>query len=211
MTLWRCRAQLGAEVVWLDMSTPFTAARARNAGVQRALQLHPTSASLQFVDGDCEVDAGLARQRRAIPERASRAWPSSAAGAASATPSARSTTACATWSGTRRPANARACGGDVMMRVRRLGGAPAATATTDRRRGAGAVHPPARRRLDDSLPRRRDDAARCGDHALRPMVAPHHARRLRLRRRVAPARRAARAHWVRETRRALCGAWPFRR
>jgi GT2 family glycosyltransferase len=49
---------LGAELVCLDMSTPFTAARARNAGAQRALQLNPALAWLQFVDGDCEVDAG---------------------------------------------------------------------------------------------------------------------------------------------------------
>jgi GT2 family glycosyltransferase len=49
---------LGAEIVCLDMSTPFTAARARNAGAQRALQLHPTLAWLQFVDGDCEVEPG---------------------------------------------------------------------------------------------------------------------------------------------------------
>ena len=48
---------LGAELVRLDMSTPFTAARARNAGAQRALQLRPDLEFLQFVDGDCEVDA----------------------------------------------------------------------------------------------------------------------------------------------------------
>lgn len=48
---------LGAELVGLDMSTPFTAARARNAGAQRALQLRPDLEFLQFVDGDCEVDA----------------------------------------------------------------------------------------------------------------------------------------------------------
>jgi len=40
----------GAEVVSLDMSTPFTAARGRNAGLER------TRADLvQFVDGDCEL------------------------------------------------------------------------------------------------------------------------------------------------------------
>ncbi len=49
---------LGCELVALDMSTPFTAARARNAGAQLALQLRPQLEFLQFVDGDCEVDAG---------------------------------------------------------------------------------------------------------------------------------------------------------
>lgn len=49
-------AALGAHVVALDMSTPFTAARARNAGWARLLELEPSLAYVQFVDGDCEVD-----------------------------------------------------------------------------------------------------------------------------------------------------------
>jgi GT2 family glycosyltransferase len=49
---------MGAETVDLDMSRPFTAARARNEGLQRLLQLHPDIALVQFVDGDCEVVAG---------------------------------------------------------------------------------------------------------------------------------------------------------
>jgi glycosyltransferase involved in cell wall biosynthesis len=47
---------LGCELVALDMSTPFTAARARNAGARRALALRPELEFIQFVDGDCEVD-----------------------------------------------------------------------------------------------------------------------------------------------------------
>jgi GT2 family glycosyltransferase len=47
---------LGCELVALDMGTPFTAARARNAGAQRALALRPDLEYLQFVDGDCEVE-----------------------------------------------------------------------------------------------------------------------------------------------------------
>jgi len=46
---------IGAEVVALDMSQPFTAARARNRGFARALELRPDLAYVQFVDGDCEV------------------------------------------------------------------------------------------------------------------------------------------------------------
>ena len=49
---------LGAEVVPLDMSQPFTAARARNAGAQRLLERVPGIRLIQFVDGDCEVAAG---------------------------------------------------------------------------------------------------------------------------------------------------------
>lgn len=45
--------ELGAEVVELDMSVPFTAARARNAGFA---QLGDATDLVQFVDGDCEVD-----------------------------------------------------------------------------------------------------------------------------------------------------------
>lgn len=49
---------LGCEVVSLNMSTPFTAARARNEGFARARQLRPDVALVQFVDGDCELARG---------------------------------------------------------------------------------------------------------------------------------------------------------
>lgn len=49
-------AALGAEVVALDMAQPFTAARARNAGLA-ALAGDPPDL-VQFVDGDCEVQPG---------------------------------------------------------------------------------------------------------------------------------------------------------
>ena len=45
----------GADVVALDMTTAFTAARARNAGFHRLMQLRPQARYVQFVDGDCEV------------------------------------------------------------------------------------------------------------------------------------------------------------
>jgi GT2 family glycosyltransferase len=44
--------------VALDPARPFTAARARNAGFERLLVLEPGIAYVQFVDGDCEVAAG---------------------------------------------------------------------------------------------------------------------------------------------------------
>ncbi len=48
----------GVEVVELDMSRPFTAARARNAGFDRLLALHPDVQMVHFVDGDCEFVPG---------------------------------------------------------------------------------------------------------------------------------------------------------
>ncbi|MEC9103248.1 MAG: glycosyltransferase family A protein, partial [Pseudomonadota bacterium] len=47
----------GAEVVALDMSKPFTAARARNAGIE-ALKQGKTPDLVQFIDGDCELQPG---------------------------------------------------------------------------------------------------------------------------------------------------------
>lgn len=49
---------LGVQVVELDLSIPFTAARARNAGLARLLEIDPTLEWVQFVDGDCELVAG---------------------------------------------------------------------------------------------------------------------------------------------------------
>ena len=109
---------LGVEVVALDLSVQFTAARARNAGFDRLLELAAEVEYVQFVDGDCEVDAGLirghgrimtagpdvvvvcGRRRERHPER-------------------RSTTGCATWSGDG-PARATPFGGDALMRASAL-------------------------------------------------------------------------------------------
>ena len=44
---------LGVEVVELDLSIPFTAARARNAGLARLMECFPAVGYVQFVDGDC--------------------------------------------------------------------------------------------------------------------------------------------------------------
>ncbi len=45
--------EMGAEVVELDMSRAFNAARARNAGAERLLSLFPATEFTQFLDGDC--------------------------------------------------------------------------------------------------------------------------------------------------------------
>lgn len=60
----------GVEVVELDTSIPFTAARARNAGLDRLLELEPSLRFVQFVDGDCEVVEGwLDRARSELEAR----------------------------------------------------------------------------------------------------------------------------------------------
>jgi GT2 family glycosyltransferase len=51
------RRQPGVEVVDLDLSLPFTAARARNAGFRRLCQIAPQLRYVQFIDGDCELDS----------------------------------------------------------------------------------------------------------------------------------------------------------
>jgi glycosyltransferase involved in cell wall biosynthesis len=47
-----------ANILELEMHIPFTAARARNAGFLRLLELSPEVDYVFFVDGDCEVDPG---------------------------------------------------------------------------------------------------------------------------------------------------------
>lgn len=51
-------ARMGAAVVRLDLSRPFTAGRARNEGFFALTAQHPDVQYVQFVDGDCEVELG---------------------------------------------------------------------------------------------------------------------------------------------------------
>jgi serine acetyltransferase/GT2 family glycosyltransferase len=55
---------LGADVVELDMSRPFSMARARNAGFQRILELDPDTKYVHFFDGDCSVVPGWVQKAR---------------------------------------------------------------------------------------------------------------------------------------------------
>lgn len=54
-------AAAGAHVVALDMSLPFTAARARNTGLRALLELAPDIGLVQFLDGDCEMHGAWLR------------------------------------------------------------------------------------------------------------------------------------------------------
>lgn len=56
---------LGASVLELDLSVPFTAARARNAGVAHLMAIAPETQFVQFVDGDCEISPGWLATARA--------------------------------------------------------------------------------------------------------------------------------------------------
>ncbi len=49
---------LGVHVVELDTAIPFTAARARNAGLDALVATGRAGEFVQFVDGDCEIEAG---------------------------------------------------------------------------------------------------------------------------------------------------------
>jgi GT2 family glycosyltransferase len=61
---------LGVDAVNLDLSTPFTAARARNAGFARLLGAGPQIEFVQFVDGDCEIVEGwIERAMRELDAR----------------------------------------------------------------------------------------------------------------------------------------------
>ncbi len=58
---------LGAAVVQLDRSVPFTAARGRNEGFDR-LMIESGPPFVQFVDGDCELAAGWLGRAAAVLE-----------------------------------------------------------------------------------------------------------------------------------------------
>jgi glycosyltransferase involved in cell wall biosynthesis len=53
-----------ATVIELDLHTPFTAARARNEGFQKLIQMQPALDYVFFVDGDCEVVPGWLEKAR---------------------------------------------------------------------------------------------------------------------------------------------------
>lgn len=109
----------GADLIELDMTRPFTAARARNAGIERLLAQDLPLEYVQFIDGDCELQpdwistaqtfldsdpqaaVACGRRRERFPEASiynqliDREWD---------TP----------------PGQAKACGGDALMRLSAL-------------------------------------------------------------------------------------------
>ncbi len=113
---------IGAEVVDLDLSQPFTAARARNAGLAR---LDPGSGTfVQFVDGDCTVAPGwVAAARDFAQAHADVAVVCGRRREEHPEASVYNRLCDAEWDTTIGPA--KACGGDALMRldaVREVGG-----------------------------------------------------------------------------------------
>ena len=106
----------GVDVVELDMNRGFTAARARNAGLARLRALTPELGFVQFVDGDCELAqnwpaqaiASLAAHGRAavVFGRLRERYPEA---------SVYNALLDHEWDGP--TGEARACGGNAMMRV----------------------------------------------------------------------------------------------
>jgi glycosyltransferase involved in cell wall biosynthesis len=54
--------EMGAHVVELDLSIPFTAARARNEGFEKLMSIAPEVEFVQFLDGDCEIIEGWVKR-----------------------------------------------------------------------------------------------------------------------------------------------------
>jgi GT2 family glycosyltransferase len=110
---------LGCDVVELDLSRPFTAARARNAGMRRLLQTAPATEFLQFVDGDCEVAPGWFESAvSALVDRPERAVVCGRRRERHPDASIYNLLCDVEWD---TPiGEARACGGDAMMRVSAL-------------------------------------------------------------------------------------------
>ena len=60
---------LGAYVVNLDMGIPFTAARARNVGFEKLIDLQSGLKYVHFIDGDCEIVGGWIQHAIGILEQ----------------------------------------------------------------------------------------------------------------------------------------------
>jgi GT2 family glycosyltransferase len=114
----RARAA-GAEVVALDMSLAFSAARARREGFERLLKVDPGVRFVQFIDGDCEVvDGWIARARDELVSRHEVAVVCGRRTERHPEHSVYNRLADMAWNGP--PGETSACGGDSLMRVEAL-------------------------------------------------------------------------------------------
>lgn len=115
---------LGVEVVELDLARPFTAARARNEGFDRLSEIDPEVRYVQFVDGDCEVVEGwLDEAMRVLDEHPDVAVVCGRRRERSPESTVYNRLADLEWDSP--VGEAKACGGDAMMRVdafRQVGG-----------------------------------------------------------------------------------------
>lgn len=115
---------VGVDVVELDMSTPFTMARGRNAGFERLRELDPAIRYVQFVDGDCEMDERwIARATEELTRDAEVGVVFGRRRERDTGASIYNRLADMEWRG--RPGDVRYCGGDAMIRAEafeRVGG-----------------------------------------------------------------------------------------
>lgn len=112
---------LGAEVVALDMSQPFTAARARNAGLA-SLAADPPE-FVQLLDGDCQLQSDWRRHWPPLLPIQRLLWSVGDDGSDFPKPLSGTGWRTANWNTPVGPA--RACGGDALMRfadLRAVGG-----------------------------------------------------------------------------------------
>ena len=108
-------AALGAEVVALDLARPFTAARARNAGLAALAARGEAPPYVQFVDGDCALRSGWLEAARDFLD----AHPDVAAVCGRRRerfPEASVYNRLCDWEWATPPGAARACGGDALFR-----------------------------------------------------------------------------------------------
>lgn len=109
----------GADVVALDMTQPFTAARARNAGLEHLRKSAPGTELVQFMDGDCELQPGWLAAARSFLDA------HSDIGVVFGRrrerfPDATIYNRMCDWEWDRPLGKARACGGDALMRMAAL-------------------------------------------------------------------------------------------
>lgn len=109
----------GAIICELDMSKPFTAARARNLGIATALESVTGLRYLQLVDGDCAVFPGWIEQAREFLE--ARPEVGAVCGRRRERhPEASLYNRLCDWEWNTPPGEALACGGDVLVRIEAL-------------------------------------------------------------------------------------------
>jgi GT2 family glycosyltransferase len=109
-------AELGARVIELDPSAPYTAARGRNTGIEGLLAEHAELEFVQVVDGDCEVQPGWIEAASAfLAERPEVAVVCGRRRELHPDASPWNLAAAVEWDVP--PGEAEACGGDAMLRV----------------------------------------------------------------------------------------------
>lgn len=106
----------GADVVELDSQIPFTAARARNAGVERIHQIASELSYVQLIDGDCELIEGWIARAFAFLET-NRRYAAAAGRLRERFPDASVYNYLCDVEWNTPVGDAKACGGIVMMRI----------------------------------------------------------------------------------------------